>query len=449
MENIDALQGIERGDAVDEDTLLRLVSAKLVDVVSNVQSHGRKLMFVGFTPEGYRLLEQNNALLVSDLERQIIHAVVRNFLDRHEPTSTRTLLKQFKSPIGTALRRLADRGVLEVVNNTYLNEIYLPKAIAFYHCGDSAALAFARRSTEIVLRVLPILFDRELESPQGSDQRQFASDEVEKEARAIDSSVEPNAIFTGLFLAQEFSVFTGIRRDDKQVGIVSFSLGERVYETQYMDWAEHIRRSNISLVNDWQYAKSENQKTKPVSLENDATLIPTVDGPLSLFIRDTDPDSDNRKVFVVHGHAEKPKQAVADFLRSGGLEPIILHEQPNEGKTIIEKFHSDVVGFAVVLLTPDDFGGPTGHREKALPRARQNVVLELGYFMGKLGRGKVCCLYVEGVELPSDYQGVLWLPYDDSGAWRDQLAKELSAAGIEFHSRALAAATKKTLNEDI
>jgi hypothetical protein len=408
-------------------------------------------MFVGFTPEGYRLLEQNNALLVSDLERQIIHAVMRNFLDRHEPTSTLTLLKQFKSPIGTTLRRFADRGVLEVVNNTYLNEIYLPKAIAFYHCGDSAALAFARRSTEIVLRVLPILFDRELESPQGSDQRQFASDEVETEARAIDSSVEPNAIFTGLFLAQEFSVFTGIRRDDKQVGIVSFSLGERVYETQYMDWAEHIRRSNISLVHDWLYAKSENQKTKSVSLENEATLIPTVDGPLSLFIRDTDPNSDNRKVFVVHGHAEKPKQAVAGFLRSGGLEPIILHEQPNEGKTIIEKFekHSDVVGFAVVLLTPDDFGGPAGHREKALPRARKNVVLELGYFMGKLGRGRVCCLYVEGVELPSDYQGVLWLPYGDSGAWRDQLAKELSAAGIEFRLASLGSGSEKTLNEDI
>ncbi len=72
----------------------------------------------------------------------------------------------------------------------------------------------------------------------------------------------------------------------------------------------------------------------------------------------------------MHGHAKKPKQAVADFLRSGGLEPVILHEQPNEGKTIIEKFekHSDVVGFAVVLLTPDDFGGPAGHHEKGTPK---------------------------------------------------------------------------------
>jgi hypothetical protein len=134
-----------------------------------------------------------------------------------------------------------------------------------------------------------------------------------------------SAISTGLFLAQEFSVFTGMRLDDKQVGIVSFSLGERVYETQYLDWAEHIRQSNISLVNDWEYAKSENRKIKPVSLENEATLIPAVDGPLSLFIRDEDANSDNRKVFVVHGHAEKAKQAVADFLRLGGPEPIILH----------------------------------------------------------------------------------------------------------------------------
>jgi len=107
---------------------------------------------------------------------------------------------------------------------------------------------------------------------------------------------------------------------------------------------------------------------------------------------------------------------------------------------------SDVVCFAVVLLTPDDFGGRAGLHEKTLPRARQNVVLELGYFMGKLGRGKVCCLYVDGVELPSDYQGVLWLPYDRSGAWHDQLAKELFAAGIEFDSQALAAAEKKALN---
>src|SRR5260370_25804190 len=317
MENIDALIAIERGDVLDQDTLHRLVGSKLIDVASNTQSPGRELMFVGFTPEGYRLLEENKALLVSDLERRILHAVVRGVLDRHEPTSTRTLLKELKCSLGTPLRRLSDRGVLQVANNTYLNETYLPHAIAFYHCGDSAALAFARRSTEIVLRVLPILFDRELESPQGSNQRQFTSTEVENEARVIDSSVESDAIFTGLFLEQEFSVFIGTGRDDKQVGIVSFSLGERVYETQYLDWDDHIRRSNAALVNEWEYAKREsipNRKIASVSLESEATLIPAVDGPLALF-RDADADAnDSQKVFVVHGHAEEPKQAVADFL---------------------------------------------------------------------------------------------------------------------------------------
>jgi hypothetical protein len=208
MENIDALQAIERGDLVDQDTLFRLVGAKLVDVVSSTQSPGRKLVFVGFTPEGYRMLEESNAVLVSDLERQIIHAVVRGFLDRHEPTSTRTLLKQFKSPIAEPLRRMGDRGVLRVVNNTYLNETYLPKAIAFYHCGDSAALAFARRSTEIVLRVLPILFDRELESPQGSDQRQFTFDEVEKEGRVNRSQRRAERDFyRAIFGARVFCVY--------------------------------------------------------------------------------------------------------------------------------------------------------------------------------------------------------------------------------------------------
>ena len=140
----------------------------------------------------------------------------------------------------------------------------------------------------------------------------------------------------------------------------------------------------------------------------------------------------SRKIFLVHGHAEEPKQTVTTLLRSLGLEVVILHEQANQGRTIIEKFeeHSDV-GFAVVLSTPDDVGASVLHPEKTRRRARQNVILELGYFLSKLGRNKVCCLYVEGVEQPSDYDGVLYVSYDQGGAWRSKLAKELSAAGID------------------
>ena len=141
--------------------------------------------------------------------------------------------------------------------------------------------------------------------------------------------------------------------------------------------------------------------------------------------------SDSRKVFLVHGHDEAVTSIVARFLEKLKLEAVILHEQPNEGQTIIEKFerHADV-GFAVVLLTPDDMGGVAPGSDLQ-PRARQNVILELGYFIGKLGRPRVCALYVTGVELPSDLHGLVWVPYD-SGAWQTKLANEMRATGISI-----------------
>jgi predicted nucleotide-binding protein len=134
---------------------------------------------------------------------------------------------------------------------------------------------------------------------------------------------------------------------------------------------------------------------------------------------------------VVHGHENGPREAVARFLEKMDFTPIILHEQANQGRTIIEKFEAHAnVGFAVVLLTPDDMGGP---RDGALqPRARQNVVLELGYFIGKLGREHVCAIKSGELEMPSDIIGVVWTPFDNSGAWKAALAKELEAVGHEI-----------------
>ena len=124
-------------------------------------------------------------------------------------------------------------------------------------------------------------------------------------------------------------------------------------------------------------------------------------------------------------------QAVAALLKTLTLDVVILHEQPNQGSTIIENFerHSDV-GFAVVLLTPDDAGASVRHAAETKKRARQNVILELGYFIAKLGRDRVCPIYVEGVEIPSDILGVLWVLYDENGDWRARLAEEINAAGI-------------------
>lgn len=140
----------------------------------------------------------------------------------------------------------------------------------------------------------------------------------------------------------------------------------------------------------------------------------------------------SRNIFVVHGHNEEMKQSVARTLLDLGLNPIILHEQPNSGRTIIEKFevNSDV-SFAVVILSPDDMAfSASGDAKQAKPRPRQNVVLELGYFVGKLGRSRVFSLKLgEDLEVPSDLSGVVYQVYDQAGYWRYVLVRELKAAG--------------------
>lgn len=142
------------------------------------------------------------------------------------------------------------------------------------------------------------------------------------------------------------------------------------------------------------------------------------------------PKSNN--VFIVHGHDGEARESVARFLGNIGLNPIILHEQANRGRTVIEKVeaHSEV-GFAVVLLTADDEGRVKGSHELE-PRARQNVLLELGYFIGRLGRENVCALKRGTLEIPSDFAGVVWETMDTGAGWKQALGRELSAAGYEI-----------------
>lgn len=136
------------------------------------------------------------------------------------------------------------------------------------------------------------------------------------------------------------------------------------------------------------------------------------------------------RVFVVHGHDEAAKEIVARFLERLELQAVILHEQASRGRTVMEKLegYSDV-DFAVVLLTPDDLGSAKSETASLRPRARQNVVLELGYFIGLLGREHVCALHKGGLELPSDFGGVVYVSMDD-GSWKLLLARELIAAGF-------------------
>ena len=177
-------------------------------------------------------------------------------------------------------------------------------------------------------------------------------------------------------------------------------------------------------------------------------LFNTIREEISLFsqsvniAQDNVPRSEkNNSVFIVHGHDEVMKQSVARVLEKIGLSPIILHEKPNMGRTVIEKFTDNSnVGFAIVLLTPDDVGYSvrTG-LETAKHRARQNVILELGYFLGTLGRKRVVAFHSEdeNFEIPSDYSGVLFVPFDTKGRWQIDLVKELKACGYDVDANKL------------
>ena len=144
------------------------------------------------------------------------------------------------------------------------------------------------------------------------------------------------------------------------------------------------------------------------------------------------PPHNSKKVFTVHGHDGELKQAVARIIEKQGIEAIILSEQANKGRTIIEKFedYSDVSG-AICLFTADDYGRAKNNTTDNT-RARQNVVLEAGYFMGKLGRNCVAILADKDIEMPSDLSGIV---YTDSTNWEINLLKELKEMGytIDFN----------------
>ncbi|MBG6111045.1 putative nucleotide-binding protein [Flavobacterium sp. CG_9.10] len=139
---------------------------------------------------------------------------------------------------------------------------------------------------------------------------------------------------------------------------------------------------------------------------------------------------DMTQVFIVHGHDELAKSETARFVSKLGFEPIILHEQASSGKTIIEKIEEYTnVGFGIVLYTPCDLGARKGDEEHLKSRARQNVVFEHGYLIGKIGRENVCALVKGNIETPNDISGVVYVSMD--GNWKLDLAKELRNSGYK------------------
>ena len=146
----------------------------------------------------------------------------------------------------------------------------------------------------------------------------------------------------------------------------------------------------------------------------------------------------NHKVFIVHGRDHNLLTQVENVLMKLGLDPIVLQEQANNGKTIIEKIEECTdLGFGIVLYTPCDEGRLKSEGGELKPRARQNVVLEHGYLMAKLGRERVCCLVSDDVEFPSDIQGVVYTSAKNVGQWKYKIAKELKAAGFSIDTSKL------------
>lgn len=146
-----------------------------------------------------------------------------------------------------------------------------------------------------------------------------------------------------------------------------------------------------------------------------------------------DPDSAlSNRIFMVHGHDIAALDQMEILLRRWGLEPVILRDKANRGMTVIEKVEANTdVGYAIVLLTPDDFGGVD--KEHLSSRARQNVIFEWGYLVAKLGRDRVACLCKEGIELPSDLHGIVRIDVgSDIREKANEIRRELVSAGYEL-----------------
>lgn len=226
--------------------------------------------------------------------------------------------------------------------------------------------------------------------------------------------------------------FTKWRRDVKTAIANVFE-----NKPQYVEEFESIRYWPMVFISGM--PDSDSQKAYVQGLDNAASMLESMIYEIKEYweddqrapVQSSESHSSNR-VFVVHGRDNGAKDAVARFITKLELEPVVLHEQANQGRTIIEKFeqYSDVC-FAVVLLTPDDICRYADDSEDSQLRARQNVILELGFFLGKLGRNRTCALRKDDVEIPSDYDGILYIDMDSQGAWETKLVRELKGAGIE------------------
>jgi len=225
---------------------------------------------------------------------------------------------------------------------------------------------------------------------------------------------------------------------NKEIYRSSFAVANNVYfheyESQirdhfYIDDIIKVYKEDIGRLKNQMQTDIERVDLMKCDVQKDAT-------------KSIEPKKLSQEIFIVHGHNEEMKQTVARVVSQLGLSPIILHEQPNGGRTIIEKFerNAEDIHFAIILLSADDLAASdrdlSGVKDEELrqhleKRARQNVVFEMGYFAGKLSRANVFFLLQDGVAKPGDLDGIVYTAYDAARAWRFELVKELKNAGYK------------------
>lgn len=222
----------------------------------------------------------------------------------------------------------------------------------------------------------------------------------------------------------------------------SFDKPDNDYLSSYKSAGSYIsgfrQKSKTMILREGICRKIENLQ----GLFNKIELIPSTFDATPPMKKESKRNVLTKKVFIVHGHNEEMKQTVARVVAQLGFKPIILHEQANGGKTIIEKFerNAEDINFAIILLSADDLAASVRElnvvkdeelRQHLEMRARQNVVFEMGYFAGKLGRANVFFLLQEGVAKPGDLDGIVYTAYDAAHIWRFELVKELKNAGYK------------------
>jgi predicted nucleotide-binding protein len=210
---------------------------------------------------------------------------------------------------------------------------------------------------------------------------------------------------------------------------------------------EHVKEAGTSVSPVTDAARRGSFPKRGTSAEDGADIPPllrsvverlgVIEGSIATIgrgIEEARPKRDfTRDVFIVHGHDGELKNELAQLLQKIDFNPIILHEQPDRGQTILQKlqYEGSRVGYAFILHTPDDEGRKRG-ADSLAPRSRQNVVFEHGMFVGQFSHRRVCAIVREGVEIPSDLSGVIYkiVPHDAGiNAIALEIVNELRAAG--------------------